>query len=83
MNEGVKCRRCTDSGWVPDPNPETRSWIWCECHPERKQADEDFLRAVIGGLKLARNVHPEIDYAGFESSIAKRVVGAIRSRGKT
>jgi hypothetical protein len=35
------------------------------------------LKAVIAGLRSAKGSHPEIDFAGFETSIAKRVLGEL------
>ena len=38
------------------------------------------IKAILGALKLAAQAHPEIQYAGFEGSIAKRISGALRPR---
>lgn len=40
--------------------------------------DAILLRKICGAMKDAKNAHPEIDYAGFETSIAKRIAhGAV------
>lgn len=40
--------------------------------------DQKVHNQVLGALKCAANAHPEIDYAGQEGSIVKRILGAIR-----
>ncbi len=35
-------------------------------------------RQIVGALKSAKSAHPEIDFASLESSIAKRVLGALK-----
>ena len=74
-----KCERCGGGGWVPNPSHESKSWDRCECHPEVVDGRENMRRSIVVGLKDAGKAHPEIDFAGLEGSIAKRVFGAIRN----
>ena len=74
------CEKCGGGGWVLHPNPDARSWMWCECHPDAVREVEGFLRRIVGGLKSAADAHPEIQFASLEPSIAKRVLGALRAR---
>lgn len=48
-------------------------------HKQYITSETQMMRSVVGALKSAKDAHPEIDYAGFESSIAKRIVkGSIK-----
>lgn len=38
------------------------------------------MKKIIGALQSARASHPEIDYAGYVTSIAKRVAGALSTQ---
>ncbi len=74
------CTLCNDSGWVIDPNPDARAWNMCECHPDSRRKVEKLLRRIVAGLKSAADAHPEIQFANFEHSIAKRVLGLMRAK---
>ena len=43
----------------------------------------DRIKQVLGALKSAQDAHPQIDFAGLEYSIAKRVIGHLFGKEQT